>query len=57
MDIRKEFIIKQPEEYQFKIGRAVATALAGFIAGFIVAALTLIPYLLFLGKLSSIFGH
>lgn len=36
------------QEYKFKLGSRIASALMGFIAGFIVAAIVLIPLIVWL---------
>jgi len=46
--IKDEFISNPNKKYKFKIGKNIATALMGFIIGFCVAALVLIPLILWM---------
>lgn len=47
-NLLKEFAIEQDDvSYKFKIGKKIATALSGFIAGLIVASMVWIAYLSF----------
>lgn len=59
--MRKEFICDakgctdhEGKQYLFRIGNKYATALAGFIAGAIVSAIALYPWLAFLGKICEV---
>jgi flagellar motor component MotA len=36
------------QQYKFKLGTRIASALLGFIAGFIVAALVMVPLILWM---------
>jgi len=52
--IKEEFISKDQKDYSFKIGKTMASALTGFIVGFLIATIVLIPYLVWIGKLAEI---
>ncbi|MFA6604128.1 MAG: hypothetical protein WCT10_04850 [Patescibacteria group bacterium] len=51
--IKKEFFcdLSPCAVFRFKIGKAIASGLSGFIAGVIVTAIVLLPWMIFLGKL------
>ncbi len=52
-DIRQEFVQPPHKRFKFKLGKSFATSLTGFIAGFIVASIVLIPLVMFLVKYSQ----
>jgi len=46
--IKDEFFYNPNKKYKFKIGEKIATSLLGFIVGFIVTAIILIPLILWM---------
>ncbi len=46
--LEREFCYKNKPKYKFVIGSRIASALSGFIVGFIVAAMILIPIILWM---------
>jgi len=46
--LKDEFFYNSNQKYKFKIGDRIATALFGFIVGFIVTAAVLIPLILWM---------
>ena len=53
--VKKEFVYDgtagAPKTYKWKVGKSLATALTGFVAGVLAATIMLYPWLKFLGDL------
>ena len=46
----REFVDDMPHKFKTQFGKSVATSLTGFIAGAAVAAVILVPWMFFLGR-------
>ena len=54
--IARDFVSKEQRQYNFQLGKTIASSLAGFVVGALVATIILVTgYLVFLGDCSSLF--
>jgi hypothetical protein len=54
--ITRDFVSKEDRKFNFQIGKTVASSLAGFVVGALVATIILVTgYLVFLGDCTNLF--